>query len=444
MNITRNDIDKLNAEIKIALGPEDYEQRVNEGLKKVQRKASMPGFRPGKVPAGLIKKQYGSSILVDELNKLLDESLQKYIQENKLDILGQPLPKDQEKIDFDKQKEYEFVYQLGLVPDYKVELDKNQKFKYKTVKVDDELVEKYVTDMRRNYGERINPETAGEKDTIAVDINELDENGEIKAGGIFKKTNIQVEKLQYPNAISKLSGARVDDKIVMNVNDLYETDFDKSLGLGIDREAATGLACDIQLTVRNITRVTEAELNKDLFDRLYGEGKVNNEEEFRNRVREELAMMFRTDAERFFAREVENQLVDNTDIRLPDEFLKRWIAASNEKPISSEEIENEYPQYARVMKWQLIENRIIKDHDIKVTADEATDEARAYIKSEYSRYGYAPDDEQLEKHVKELLSKEKDRRKIYENLYTRKIVELVKEKCTVENVEVSYEEFFAK
>jgi trigger factor len=444
MNITRNNIDALNAEIKIAVTPQDYEARVNEGLKKVQRKASMPGFRPGKVPAGLIKKQYGNAILVDELNKLLDESLNKYIEENKLDILGHPLPKQQEKVDFEKQKEFEFVYELGLVPHFDVRLDNSKTFTYKKVKVDDELIDKYVKDVRKNYGEHIHPDSAGELDTLSVDINELDENGEIKAGGIYKTVNLQLEKIKGEKALAALIGAKKDDKIRLNVNDLYETDFDKSLALGIEREAASGLTSDLQLTVKSISRVNEAELDQQLFDRIYGEGKVSNEGEFRNKVREELGMMFHADAERFFAREVENKLVDEVNINLPDEFLKRWIAASNDKPITREEIEKEYPHYARAMKWQLIENRIIKDFGLKVNSEEATEEAKAYVRSEYSRYGYKPDDEQVEAAAKSILEKEKDRRKIYENLYTRKIVELVKEKSNIETVEVNYEEFFSR
>lgn len=163
MNITKHDIDKLNAEIKISVSPVDYETKVNEGIKKVQKQANMPGFRPGKVPTGLIKKQYGTQILVDEINKLLNDSIYKYIEENKIEILGNPLPKDQTSVDFANQKDFEFVYQLGLAPHFDVKLDNNNVFTYKTVKVDDELIEKYLKDIRRNYGTPVNPEVSGRK-----------------------------------------------------------------------------------------------------------------------------------------------------------------------------------------------------------------------------------------------------------------------------------------
>jgi len=442
MNITKHDIDSLNAEITISMTPGDYESKVNEGIKKVQKQANMPGFRPGKVPAGLIKKQYGTQILVDEINKLLNDSIYKYIEENKIEILGNPLPKDQKSIDFAKQTDFEFVYELGLVPSFNVELDKKKSFTYKTVKIDDELIEKYIKDVRRNHGKPTNPEISGEKDVIFVDINELDETGAIKPGGIFKSTSISYERTKNEMGKAKLLGLKKDDKVVMNINELYDTALDRSVSLGIEKEAAENINCELQLTVKNISRLEDAELDQELFDKVYGPGKVNSEEEFRNKIREELGMMFKVDSERFLRTEVENKLVEQTNLRLPDSFLKRWLAVANEKPITEEEIEKDYPNYEKAMKWRLIENKIIKDNNLKVSAEDAREEAKAYIKSEYARYGQSPTDEDLEKISKDLLSKEKDAQKIYENLYSKKVLDLVKEKCNLDVKEVSYEDFF--
>jgi trigger factor len=442
MNITKRDIDSLNAEITISLTAADYEDKVNEGIKKVQRQANMPGFRPGKVPAGLIKKQYGTQILVEEINKLLNETINKYIEDNKLDILGNPLPKDQTSIDFANQKDFEFVYQVGLAPDFKVKLDSDSTFTYKTVKVDDTLVDKYIKDVRRNYGKPVNPETAGEKDVIFVDINELDEKGEIKPGGIYKSTSVSYDRVKNENARAKLLGVKRDDKIVININELYETVTDKEVSLGIDKQTAENATCNLQLTVKNISRLEEAELDQELFDKVYGEGKITSEEEFRNKIREEIGMMFRADAEKFLRTEVENKLVEKVNPQLPDSFLKRWLMAVNEKPITQEELEKDYPNYAKAMQWRLIENKIIKENGIKVEADEAKEEAKAYIKSEYARYGQMATEEDLEKISKDLLSKEKEAQKIFENLYTKKVLNLIKEKCTLQTKEVSYDEFF--
>lgn len=442
MNITKHDIDPLNAEITISVTPTDYENRVSEGIKKVQRQANMPGFRPGKVPTGLIKKQYGTQILVDEINKLLNDAIYKYIEENKIEILGNPLPKDQKSVDFTNQKDFEFVYQLGLAPDFKVELDNNNVFTYKTVKVDDELVDKYVNDVRRNYGKPVNPEVSGEKDVVFVDINELDGDGSIKAGGIFKSTSVSYERVKNETAKTKLIGLKKDDKLVININDLYETAVDKSVSLGIANELAETISSDLQLTVKNISRLDPADLDQELFDKIYGEGKITSVDEFRNKIREELGLMFNADSEKFLRTEVEKKLVEKINLQLPDSFLKRWLAVANEKPITQEELEKEYPNYAKSMQWKLIENKIIKDNDIKVDIDEVKNEAKAFIRSEYARYGQVATDEDLEKISTDLLSKEKEAQKIFENLYSKKVLDLIKEKSTLQQKEVSYDEFF--
>ena len=442
MDISKKDINALNAELSIKLAPQDYEAKVENAIKKVQKQASMPGFRPGKVPTGLIKKQYGTQILVDEINKLLNDTINKYIEENKIEILGNPLPKDQTSVDFNNQKDLEFVYQLGLAPEFKINLDNKNTFTYKTVKVDDELIEKYLKDIRRNYGKPTSPDVSTEKDVVFVDINELDETGAIKPGGIFKSTSVSYERTKNETAKAKLLGLKKDDKVVININDLYETGLDKSVSLGIDKDSADTVNSNLQLTVKNISRLEDAELNQELFDKVYGEGKINGEEEFKNKIREELGLMFNADSEKFLKTEVENKLVEKTNLQLPDTFLKKWLAVANEKPITEEEIEKDYPNYAKAMQWRLIENKIIKDNNIQVSGDEAKEEAKNFIKSEYARYGQVPTEDDLEKISKDLLSKEKEAQRIFENLYSKKVLGLIKEKCTLDTKEVSYDEFF--
>lgn len=442
MNIKKQDIDALNAEITISLTPADYETKVNEGIKKVQKQANMPGFRPGKVPAGLIKKQYGTQIMVDEINKLLNDTIYKFIEENKLEILGNPLPKDQTSVDFVNQKDFEFVYMLGLAPNFSINLDSKNVFTYKTVKVDDELVNKYVSDVRRNYGQPINPEVSGEKDVVFVDINELDENGEIKAGGIFKSTSLSYERLKNEAGKAKLLGLKKEDKVVVNINDLFSDSVDKSVTLGIDKEVAESNNSNLQLTVKNISRMEEAELNQDLFDRIYGAGVITDEAGFRAKIREELGAMFRVDSDRFLRTEVENKLVDTLGIQLPDTFLKKWLAVANEKPVTEDEIEKDYPNYAKAMQWRLIENKIIKDNSLTVSPEEAQAEAKAFVKAEYARYGQQPTEEDLTKISMDILAREKDAQRIFENLYSKKVLDLIREKCTLTTTEVSYDDFF--
>ena len=442
MNITKQDLDVLNAVVTIEVGPADYEKQVEDALKKAQRHASMPGFRPGKVPAGMVKKMYGKNILADELNKMLNESIHKYITDNKIEILGNPLPKADEQVDWDNSKEFTFKYDLGLAPKFDVEVSDKTAFDYMVVKIDDELINKYIKDVRRNYGTPVNPETAGEKDVVFVDINELDETGAIKAGGIFKSTSLGIERLKGDVAKQKLIGAKKEDKIVMNCKDLYANAIDMGIGLGIDKEAAEVLNCNLQLTVKNIARMEDAELNEELFSKLYGEGVIKTEEEFRNKIKEELSLMFVQDSDRKFFEVVEKTLIDKVNPQLPVEFLKRWLMAVNDKPLTLDQIEQEFESWSRSMKWKLIENKIIKTNSITVTHDEAMAEAKRFVQSQYARQGQVAEEAEAEKIAASLLSKEKEAEKLYENLYFVKILDLFKSKFKLNNKEVSYNDFF--
>ncbi len=442
MNISKKDVSSQIAELSITLAPTDYEVKVENAIKKVQKQAALPGFRPGKVPVGLIKKQHGKSILVDEVNKILNETLYNYINDNKLEILGNPMPKVDNTIDFEHQTEWTFNYELGLTPSFDVKLDNSQSFVYNTVKIDDELVEKYLKDVKRNYGKPSNPDVATEKDVLYIDIVELDADNNIVAGGVFKSTSIGIDRLKNEAAKAKLIGATKESKIIINANELYDSAVDKSISLGIDKEVAENFSANLQLTVRNIARMEDAELNQELFDKLYGAGTINSEAEFRDKIKAELAIMFTQDTDRKFIEGVEKTMVEKLNIQLPDDFLKRWLMAVNEKPLTKEQLEAEYPSYANSMKWKLIENKIIKANEIVVSQDEARAEAAGYIRSQYARYGQTPDEAEVAKIADSILAKQEEAQKIYEGIYSKKVLDVLKTNCKLETKEVSYNEFF--
>jgi trigger factor len=404
MNISKKDVSSQIAELSITLAPTDYAVKVESAIKKVQQKAAMPGFRPGKVPVGLIKKQHGKSILVDEVNKILNETLYNYINDNKLEILGNPMPKVDNTIDFEHQTEWTFNYELGLTPSFDVKLDNSQSFVYNTVKIDDELVEKYLKDVKRNYGKPSNPDVATEKDVLYIDIVELDTDNNIVPGGVFKSTSIGIDRLKNEAAKAKLIGATKESKIIINANELYDS-------------AVESFSANLQLTVRNIARMEDAELNQELFDKLYGAGTINSESEFRDKIKAELAIMFSQDTDRKFLEGVEKTMVEKLNIQLPDDFLKRWLMAVNEKPLTKEQLEAEYPSYANSMKWKLIENKIIKANQ-------------------------TPDDAEVAKIADSILAKQEEAQKIYEGIYSKKVLDVLKTNCKLETKEVSYNEFF--
>ncbi len=442
MNISKKDINALNAELSITLSPIDYEAKVDNAIKKAQKQATLPGFRAGKVPVSLIKKQYGKGILVEEVNKILNSTLQSYIVENNIDILGNPMPKNDNVIDFEKQTEWTFNYEVGLSPQFDLKLDNSHTFIYNTVKIDDELVEKYLKDVKRNYGKPSNPEVAAATDVLYIDIVELDAENNIVAGGIFKATSIGIDRLKNEEVKAKLTGATVDSKFIINANDLYDSAVDKSMSLGIDKELAEVFNSNLQLTVRNIARMEDAELNQELFDKLYGAGNVNSETEFRDKIKSELAVMFTQDTDRKFVEGVEKTLVEKLNITLPDDFLKRWLLAVNDKPLTKEQLDSEYPAYATSMKWKIIENKIIKGNNITVDINEAKAEASNYVRSQYARYGQTPDETEVAKIADSILAKREEAQKIFEGIYSKKVIEVLKSSCKLDSKEVSYNEFF--
>ncbi len=447
MNITQENIDELNAVLKVKVTAEDYAPKVENALREHQKKASIPGFRPGKVPVGMIKKMYGKSILVDAINKLLNDSLYNYLNENKIEVLGNPLPKADSDIhiDWDNQKEFEFLYEMGLAPKFNVELTAKDKFTYQTVKIDEDLVNKYVSDIAKRYGKVENSDVSEATDLLNGDFVELDEAGEILPGGIFKTSSVFLERVKDKATKTALTGLKAGDKVVLEAQKLSDNPVDTATMLGIEKEEAEKLTSKLQFTVKNISRLAASEVNQELFDKIYGAGNVTTEDAFRSKIKEELASMFVNDSERKFYNDVVEHLMNKINFNLPTEFLKRWIVAVNEKPVTPEQVESEFEGYSKGLKWSLIENKIIKDNNIQVTNEEVIEYTKQMILEQFSKYGSGPmDAEELNKTAQRVLSNKDEAKKIYEKLYGEKVLTLFKTKFTIENKELSYDDFFKK
>ena len=440
MNIVKENIDDLNAVIKVKISPEDYNERYNTALKRYQKKVDMPGFRPGKVPVDMVKKRFGKHILVEEINDMLSESLHKYIADNKIDILGNPLPKDDNHIDFEHQTEFEFQYELGLAPKMNIELSPKEKYSYYTVKIDDALVEKNVEYIRRNYGQVIHPEISEEKDILIGDFAELDAQGNILAGGVFKTTLIAIEKVTNDANRKKLIGLKKDDKIVLTdlsddaayIFEILELPADKLKGLSL------------QFTLKTLSRIALADLNQELFDKVYGAGKVNSVEEFRNKIVEEISIMHTSDSDRKFMNEIAESLMKKTNLTLPEKFLKKFLYLTNKEKTSMGQVEKEYHSYSDALKWQLIENHLLKTNNITVSNEEAEKYVSDLVKMNYAKRAMSATEEQIKEQVKKVLSDEKQVRNTYDRLYDQKLIELFKKTFTLEKKELPFEEFFKK
>ncbi len=444
MNFTKETIDELNAVVKVKLGPEDYSDRVEKILKDYQKKANVPGFRPGKVPSGMIKKMYGKSILVDEINKILYDSLNGFIADNKLEVLGNPLPKrnEAETIDWDNQKEFEFSYDLGLAPQFEVELTPKEQFDYLQVKVDDETISKYATDIARRYGKVGNPEISQDSDLLFGDFNEVDDKGALIENGISKSTTLAVDTIKDEKLKKQFIGLTKGAKLTLNPADLSENKTDLAAMLGISKEQAEDLKSNFSFTLTNISRIEPAELTEDFFGKVYGP-EVKTIEQFREKIKEELTQMYAADSDRKLKNDIVLRLIEKLKIELPDEFLKRWLMAVNEQPLTYEQVDSEYNAYSNGLRWQLIENKIFRNNDVKVSADEVKEYVRGLVREQFARYNQVEmQDEDLEGTVTRVLSNEEEAKKLYERLYEIRLMDLFKRNFTLNNKEVSVEELY--
>jgi trigger factor len=444
MNVIRQDVDALNAVLKVEIAPRDYQGKVKSSLEKYRKTAKIPGFRPGHVPAGLIQKQYGKSVLAEELNKLVNDALYDFIQTNNVDILGNPIPKEGSDVvgDFDKPDAFEFEYEIGLAPQFEIPLSSKSKYDYVKVKIDTALIDKQIGDLTRRYGKLISVDAVGEGDMILAQFVELNEDGSIKEGGIMHSSTISMEFVADKKVKKELLGKAKGDKVVVNPSTVSRGGKDTAAMLGIKEEDLSGISDKFQMTINEIKQMEPAEMNQELFDSLFGPGAITSEEALRERIADDLKNMFATDSDRMLTRDVYNDLLEKTKMDLPNSFLKRWIKLSNEKPISDEQLDEEYDGYAKSLKWQLIQGTIFKTNEIKLANEEVIEFTKGLLVSNYAQYGIpAPEDKELTESAKQVLGNRDEANRIYDMLAEHKLTQFFKDTVKLSDKEVSYEEF---
>ncbi|MBK8226060.1 MAG: trigger factor [Flavobacteriales bacterium] len=423
MNILKEETGALTATLKVKLSPDDYAPGVERALKEQRKQAVLPGFRPGQVPMSLIKKRVGKALLVNEVERLIDENLRNYIQSNGLRVLGQPLPKNEsvEGNDWDNPSEFEFAYEMGLAPSFEVELDK-VKVEMPVVDVNEELVTKEVEDMKRRFGKLESAEVSGEKDMLLGDMIELNADGTIKEGGIMHRATISLEFLEDEATKAALAGKAVGDEVVVDPHKVSRDHDDLARMLGVDHERVHHLEGNFNFRIAEIKRMLPAELNQELFDRMYGEGAVADEAGFRAKVKEGMEAMFLRDSERIYRRLVLKALHEQARIDLPDGFLKRWIKETSEQPTTAEKVEEGYPGYAEGLKRKLVEDRVIEKYGLEAKGEEMDGFAKRYITDQFRQYGMpAPDDERLQQMAARMLGDREQLQRMRDSIVQQKL-----------------------
>lgn len=444
MNITRENIDDLNALLKVQIQKSDYEEKVETVLKDYRKKANIKGFRPGMVPIGLVKKMYGRAVEIDEINKVVTENIQKYLEDEKIEVLGDPLPKtdEQEKIDFDLQTEFTFTFELGLKPPVEVKLSKKNKVNQYVIIIDEKMKNDYIENYKRRFGELRKAEVTEEKDVIKGKIEAIDNEGNVlESGPSVDETSLGIDIIKDEKIKELFLGKKPEDSIDFDIKAAYPNDSEIAGILHRKKEEVANFGSQFRFTIHEISRFYPAELGKELYDKIYGEGIVNTEEEFTKKMEEEIAAGLKRESDYKLMIDIKKLAMEKSDFPLPEDFLKRWLLRVNDKS-TPEQIEKDFESFAKDLKWQLIRSKIATDNEVKITEEELQKEAEIITRYQFQQYGlFYVTDEQISNYAKETLKREEDAKRIADKILEDKAILLMKDLVKLEDKTVTSEEF---
>ena len=443
MKLTQSKAKDLMATITVEVKAADYSERVEKVLKDYRKTAEVPGFRKGKTPMGIINKKYRTSVIVEEVNKMLQDELYKHITAEKVRVLGSPMPIDEKPIDWENDEDFTFEYEVGLAPEFDVKITAKDKLNYYKIKADAKLVDGYCNDIAKRYGKMSNPEASVEGDLIFCTIEQLDVDGVVMDNGIKNDATVAMDYIADKKIKKQFVGVKTDDLITVNVMKAFTNHSDLGAMLNVDHAAIHNLTSEeFQFTVKNVNRLEPAELNVELFDKVYGPGAIKDEKEFKAKVKSEAEAQFVGESDRMLKNDVVTYFVDKLKLAMPNEFLKRWLVQTSEQPITMEMLETEYDMYAKSLQWQLIENKILENHSIKVTQDDVLAHTKVLISAQMKQYGQPEgDDKQLTDIATNILKNEEERKKVYDQIFDERTLAVYKENFKLTEKSVSYDEF---
>lgn len=445
MQISRTNTDELNAVIRLTIEKSDYEATVNETLKDYRKKANMPGFRKGMVPAGLIKKMYGKAVLAEEINKMLSNELNRYLNEEKLQILGEPLPNETEQkpIDFNHDENFEFVFDLGLSPVIDIDFKKLGKLPYYEIAIDEEMIDHQVEAFQNRFGSYLEAEDAEEKDNLVGSLKQLDEKGAVLEGGIqVEEAQVSMQMVKDKKIRATLLGKKAGDVVRFNPKKGFDSDQYLKQTLKINDEQAASLSGDFELAIVKVNTFVPAELNEELFQKsLGGVTDVTTIEQFREKIAEDLKANLGYSSEYRFLVDTKEAMVNYVGMKLPEEFLKRWLVYSNEK-ITREQVEEEFPHFVKDLEWTLIKNRLSKDNQLQVGEADVVALAKETALMQFRQYGmFNVPEEYLDNYAKSILKNEEERHRLIEKKSESMVLEFIKVNGNLDLKKVSQKAF---
>ncbi|HUH26096.1 MAG TPA: trigger factor [Flavobacterium sp.] len=433
MNITRNNVDALNAVITIDLVKADFEEKVAKVLTDYRKNANIPGFRKGQVPMSLVKKQYGQAILFEEVNKLLQDNLSNYLNEEKIDILGNPIPVAKD-IDWEADT-LSFDFELGLAPEFTVDLTAGKNLTKYQIVADETMINEQLEYIQKQYGKLVSKEKSEEGDDIRVKVANEEE-------GIENETTFNIADIRTKTNQKKFIGKKVGDVVTISTKGLFEDEHKLMNVLNVDHDKVDGLDVEVNFTIEEISTQEKAELNQEFFDKLFGEGKVTSEDELKARIKEDAEKQFAQQAEQKFMNDAVEVLVENTKFDLPKEFLIKWLQTAGETVLSEEQATEEYTKSESGLRYQLIEGKVISDNGLQITFDEIKDYTSGLIKDQMAQFGQLePTEEDVTNIVSRVLSNQEEVKRISEQLMNEKMIKLFGEKVNATTKEVTYKDF---
>ncbi|WP_068595808.1 trigger factor [Vaginella massiliensis] len=431
MNITKNTTDKLSAVISVAVDKADYQGKVDEVLLQYKKTANIKGFRKGHVPMSFVKKQYEKPVIFDVVNELLQKELTKYINEEKISILGNPIPVAQENLDWDAEQ-LNFDFEIGLAPEVKVDLKKIEVPAYE-IYVSDEEVDKYINNFAQRYGSMESLETVEENAVLKVEVKEKN-NEEATKNTYIRLEDVKDQKL--------FEAKKVGETVEANTKDIFEDAEQAQSVFNIAEEQMGEDGIDLVLTIKEINKMNAAEINQELFDKVYGEGAVDSEEAFRAKIKEESEKMYAKETDRQLINEVVEQLIGNTAVELPEEFLVKWLQFSNDNITSDEQAKEELEKISKSLKYQLIESKIAEENDIQVTADEVKAAAETAIKEQLAMYGQNTiPEETMNSIIASAISNQEEYNRLSYQVFTDKMLAVFKSQAKLDAKKVTLDEF---
>jgi len=433
MNITKQEIDSLNAVLKLDISKEDYAPKVEKVLANYRKTANIPGFRKGHVPMGMVKKQYGKAVLLEEINKLIQDSLHNYLTEEKLNLLGNPLPKNEMNIDWDAE-DFAFEFELGLAPQFEVDVKTNPVTQYKVI-ADKEMLDNQVKSIRKQYGKLISKSEVEKGDEITgVFLNEEKE--------INNKTTFSLDKINGKKQLEQVLGSKVGDVLTLKTKGLFEDDHDNQTILKVSHDDAHGLDVEVKLTIEEVNKREMATLNQELFDKLFGEGVVTSEEQLRQKIKEDAEKQFEQQADQVLLNTVVESLIENTKFDLPGEFLTKWIQKGGEKELTAEEAKEEYARSEKGLRYQLIEGKLMAENNLRVTFEELKTFTKSMIAAQMAQYGQmTPAEEEMDSIAARILANEEEVKRLSEQLNSQKLLQYFKDNAKLKVKELSYDKF---